>query len=92
MMLVVTRRGYYLNSQMEKRALLAQPPEVTTSIQEIKLSARPLISEIRKLSRRVKQAVHQVPHQEVRLFLAQEQVLCPRYHMPSLPESEKNDW
>ncbi|KAG0622480.1 hypothetical protein M758_3G100400 [Ceratodon purpureus] len=57
--------GYYLNSQMEKRALLAQPPEVTTSIEEIKLSARPLISEIRKISRRVKKAVHQVPHQEV---------------------------
>ena len=66
MMLVVTCRGYYLNSQMEKRALLAQPPEVTRSIQEIKLSARPLVSEIRKLPRRLKQAVHQVPHQEVR--------------------------
>ena len=45
--------------------MLAQPPEVT-SIQETKLSARPLVSEIGKLSRRVKQAVHQVPHQEVR--------------------------
>lgn len=66
MMPIATRRGYYLNSQMEKRALLAQPPEVTTSIEENKLSGRPLISEIQKISRRVKQAVHRVPHQEVR--------------------------
>lgn len=57
--------GYYFNSRMEKRALLAHPPEVTASIQEFKLSAKPLISEIQKLSTRVKQAVHQVPHQEV---------------------------
>lgn len=66
LMLMVIRSGYYLNNQMEKRALLAQPPEVTTSIQEIKLSARPLISEIQKLSGRVKQVVRTVPHQEVR--------------------------
>lgn len=66
MILIVIRRGYYLNNQMEKRALLAQPPEVTTSIQEIKLSARPLMSEIQKLSGRVKQVVQTVPHQEVR--------------------------
>lgn len=51
---------------MEKRALLAPTPEVTTSIQEIQLSAKPLISEIQRLSGRVKQAVQTVPHQEVR--------------------------
>jgi len=65
LILIVIRRGFYLNSQMEKRALLAQPPEVT-SIEEIKLSARPLISEIQKFSGRVKQVVQTVPHQEVR--------------------------
>ncbi|XP_073393167.1 K(+) efflux antiporter 2, chloroplastic isoform X2 [Physcomitrium patens] len=56
--------GYYLNNQLEKRALLMQPPEVT-STQELKTTTKPLVSEIRKISRRVKQVILKLPHQEV---------------------------
>jgi hypothetical protein len=50
---------------MEKRAQLLQPPEVTTSIGEVKESARPLIKEIQRIPRRVKKLIAKLPHQEV---------------------------
>ncbi|CAK9860697.1 unnamed protein product [Sphagnum jensenii] len=57
--------GFYLNKSMEKRAQLLQPPEVTTSIEEVKESARPLIKEIQRIPRRVKKLIAKLPHQEV---------------------------
>jgi len=57
--------GFYLNKSMEKRAQLLQPPEVTTSIGEVKESARPLIKEIQRIPRRVKKLIAKLPHQEV---------------------------
>ncbi|CAK9258254.1 unnamed protein product [Sphagnum jensenii] len=57
--------GFYLNKSMEKRAQLLQPLEVTTSIGEVKESARPLIKEIQRIPRRVKKLIAKLPHQEV---------------------------
>jgi len=50
---------------MEKRALFAEPPTTTTSIEEVRQSARPLLKEIRKLPKRMKKLIEKLPHQEV---------------------------
>lgn len=50
---------------MEKRALFAEPPTTTTSIEEVRQSARPLLKEIRKIPKRMKKLIEKLPHQEV---------------------------
>lgn len=50
---------------MEKRALFAEPPTTTTSIEEVRQTARPLLKEIRKIPKRMQKLIEKLPHQEV---------------------------
>ncbi|KAK8718347.1 hypothetical protein V6N13_045583 [Hibiscus sabdariffa] len=57
--------AFYAN-QAERRARLMQPPDViTTSIEDISSNAKPLIRQIQKIPKRLKELVALLPHQEM---------------------------
>ncbi|KHG10154.1 K(+) efflux antiporter 2, chloroplastic -like protein [Gossypium arboreum] len=57
--------AFYAN-QAERRALLMQQPDViTTSIDDISLNAKPLMQQIKKIPKKLKELIAFLPHQEV---------------------------
>ncbi|KAB2052318.1 hypothetical protein ES319_A12G112500v1 [Gossypium barbadense] len=57
--------AFYAN-QAERRALLMQQPDViTTSIDDISLNAKPLMQQIKKIPKKLKELIAFLPHQEM---------------------------
>ncbi|CAN6711105.1 unnamed protein product [Malus baccata var. baccata] len=56
---------FYANRAERATQLLQQPDVKTTSIEEVSSSAKPLVRELQKLSRRFKKLIDMIPHQEV---------------------------
>ncbi|KAJ7951121.1 K(+) efflux antiporter 2, chloroplastic-like [Quillaja saponaria] len=56
---------FYANRAERSSQLLQQPDVVTTSIEEVSSSAKPLVRQLRKLPRRIKNLIASLPHQEV---------------------------
>ena len=43
-----------------------QPTSVVSGIEEVTMTARPLVREVKKISNKVKSLIEKLPHQEVR--------------------------
>ncbi|XP_048421937.1 K(+) efflux antiporter 2, chloroplastic-like [Pyrus x bretschneideri] len=56
---------FYANRAERATQLLQQPDVMTTSIEEVSSSAKPLVRELQKLPRRFKKLIDMIPHQEV---------------------------
>ncbi|KAM2157162.1 hypothetical protein ACFX1R_042766 [Malus domestica] len=56
---------FYANRVERATQLLQQPDVITTSIEEVSSSAKPLVRELQKLPRRIKKLIDMIPHQEV---------------------------
>ncbi|KAK9121334.1 hypothetical protein Syun_018951 [Stephania yunnanensis] len=58
--------GTFLINRVEKNTqLLQQPDIISTSLDEVSSTAKPLVREIRRLPRRVKKLIEMLPHQEI---------------------------
>lgn len=62
---VWSHRAIFLNNQAEKNSQLLQQPDIIPSIEEVTSTAKPVVREIRRLPRRLKNLIAQLPHQEV---------------------------
>ncbi|XP_068329968.1 K(+) efflux antiporter 2, chloroplastic-like isoform X1 [Pyrus communis] len=56
---------FYANRVERATQLLQQPDVITTSIEEVSSTAKPLVRELQKLPRRIKKLIDMIPHQEV---------------------------
>lgn len=56
---------FYANRIERNSQLLQQSDVITTSIEEVSSSAKPMIRQIRKLPRRIKKLISMIPHQEI---------------------------
>ncbi|PQQ14660.1 K(+) efflux antiporter 2 chloroplastic [Prunus yedoensis var. nudiflora] len=56
---------FYTNRAERAAQLIQQPEVMTTSIEEVSSSAKPLVRELQKLPRRIKKLIDMLPHQEV---------------------------
>jgi hypothetical protein len=63
-LLCVYNRALFIN-RAEKSAQLTQQPGITTSIEEVTSTAKPIVREIRQLPQRIKKLIELLPHQEV---------------------------
>lgn len=57
--------GALFINRSEKSAQLTQQPGITTSIEEVTSTAKPIVREIRQLPQRIKKLIELLPHQEV---------------------------
>ncbi|XP_047070915.1 K(+) efflux antiporter 2, chloroplastic-like [Lolium rigidum] len=57
--------GALFINRAEKSAQLTQQPGITTSIEEVTSTAKPIVREIRQLPQRIKKLIELLPHQEV---------------------------
>ncbi|XP_077223267.1 K(+) efflux antiporter 2, chloroplastic-like [Tasmannia lanceolata] len=56
----------FLNNRLERSSqLLQQPDIITTGIEEVTSTAKPLVREIRRFPRKVKKLIEMLPHQEI---------------------------
>uniref|UniRef100_A0A0D6QSU0 RCK N-terminal domain-containing protein n=1 Tax=Araucaria cunninghamii TaxID=56994 RepID=A0A0D6QSU0_ARACU len=55
----------YVNNRMDRGIQTMQPAGVVSGIEEVTITAKPLVREMRKISNRVKSLVEKLPHQEV---------------------------
>ncbi|CAB4269934.1 unnamed protein product [Prunus armeniaca] len=56
---------FYTNRAERAAQLIQQPEVMTTSIEEVSSSTKPLVRELQKLPRRIKKLIDMLPHQEV---------------------------
>ncbi|KAJ7962350.1 K(+) efflux antiporter 2, chloroplastic-like [Quillaja saponaria] len=56
---------FYSNRSERSAQLLQQPDVVTTSIEEVSSGAKPLVRQLQKLPKRIKNLIASLPHQEV---------------------------
>lgn len=57
--------GAFFINRAEKSTQLIQQPGITTSIEEVTSTAKPIVREIRQLPQRIKKLIELLPHQEV---------------------------
>ncbi|GFP93020.1 k(+) efflux antiporter 2 chloroplastic [Phtheirospermum japonicum] len=57
--------AFYVNGGEKFRQLYQQPDIITSSIDEVSTTAKPLVRQIRKLPAKLKKLVEMIPHQEV---------------------------
>ncbi|XAR54076.1 hypothetical protein NMG60_11029077 [Bertholletia excelsa] len=57
--------AFYVNRSDRIRQLFVQPDIITTSIDEVSSSTKPLIHQIQKIPKRVKKLIQKLPHQEL---------------------------
>lgn len=55
----------YVNNRMERGMQVIQPTSVVSGIEEVTMTARPLVREVKKISNKVKSLIEKLPHQEV---------------------------
>ncbi|KAF3441316.1 hypothetical protein FNV43_RR15229 [Rhamnella rubrinervis] len=56
---------FYANRAERNSLLLQQPDVITTSIEEVSSSARPVVRQLQKLPKKIKKLIAMLPHQEV---------------------------
>ncbi|KAH9324123.1 hypothetical protein KI387_004301, partial [Taxus chinensis] len=64
-MLLLSAGAVYVNNRMERGIQVIQPTSVVNGIEEVTMTARPLVRELRKISNQVKILIEKLPHQEV---------------------------
>ncbi|KAK1261095.1 hypothetical protein QJS04_geneDACA001932 [Acorus gramineus] len=57
--------GAMFLNRTEKGAPLLQQPDIATGIEEVTLTAKPLVREIRRVPKRLKRLIEKLPHQEL---------------------------
>jgi hypothetical protein len=60
----VYHRAFFFN-RVEKSNQSFQQPGITTSIEEVTSTAKPIVREIRQFPQRIKKLIELLPHQEV---------------------------
>lgn len=60
----INHRIAFYAKRSERVGQLFQPDIITTSIDEVSTTARPLVKQIRKLPAKIKKLVEMLPHQE----------------------------
>uniref|UniRef100_A0A0E0DKD1 DNA mismatch repair protein MSH3 n=1 Tax=Oryza meridionalis TaxID=40149 RepID=A0A0E0DKD1_9ORYZ len=63
--IVLLGAGAFFLNRAEKSSQLFQQQEITTSIEEVTSTAKPIVREMRKIPQRVKKLIELLPHQEV---------------------------
>lgn len=63
-MLIYHRLTFYTNRAERSNLLLQQPDVITTSIEEVSSSTRPVVRQLQKLPKRFKKLIAMLPHQE----------------------------
>ncbi|XP_010107615.2 K(+) efflux antiporter 2, chloroplastic [Morus notabilis] len=56
---------FYANRVERSTQLLQQPDVISTTIEEVSLSAKPVVRQLRKIPKRIKKLIEMLPHQEV---------------------------
>ncbi|KAM6584849.1 hypothetical protein CsatB_011851 [Cannabis sativa] len=56
---------FYSNRAERGAQLLQQPDVITSSIEEVSLSAKPIVRQLQRLPKRIKNLIEMLPHQEV---------------------------
>ncbi|XP_062090287.1 K(+) efflux antiporter 2, chloroplastic [Humulus lupulus] len=56
---------FYSNRAERGTQLLQQPDVITSSIEEVSLSAKPIVRQLQRLPKRIKKLIEMLPHQEV---------------------------
>jgi hypothetical protein len=59
------RATFYSNRAERSSQLLQQPEVITTTVEEVSSSARPLVRQLKELPNRIKKVIASLPDQEV---------------------------
>lgn len=59
------RVSFYANKAERSAQLLQQPEVITTTVEEVSSSAKPLVRQLQELPKRIKKIIASLPDQEV---------------------------